>query len=92
VRLPSATAKVYPARLRRADGSAMTASPMPRRTNDADAYRLSRIQAEGWNAAHVIDASALDKLDAAQIEILNPYACDPERTRWSTGFTSALAH
>lgn len=59
--------------------------------NDAEAYRLSRIQAEGWNAAHMIDASALDKLDATQIEILNPYPCDPERTRWRTGFTTAPA-
>ena len=90
MRLPSATAKVHSARLSQTDGSAMTASPMPRGAHD-DAYRLSRIQAEGWNAAHVIDASALDKLDATQVEILNPYACDPERTRWRTGFTSALA-
>jgi hypothetical protein len=87
----SATAKVRQARLRQADGSAVTASPMPGRAHDADAYRLSRIQAEGWNAARVIAASALDKLDATQIELLNPYKSDPERTRWSTGFTSALA-
>ena len=40
----------------------MTAFPMSTRTNDADAYRLSRIQAEGWNAARGIAASALDRV------------------------------
>jgi len=57
-----------------------------------DAYRLSRIQAEGWNAAHRITASTLDKLDGRQIELLNPHKSDPERTRWSAGFANALAH
>jgi hypothetical protein len=59
-------------------------------SSGAEAYRLSRIQAEGWNAAHRVGASTLDKLDIAQIESLNPYAADPERKRWSAGFTSAL--
>ncbi|HEX3945655.1 MAG TPA: hypothetical protein VHW69_16370 [Rhizomicrobium sp.] len=71
----------------------MTASPMRMGANDADAYRLSRIQAEGWNAAHRIAASTFDRLDGTtHIESLNPYKSDPERTRWSIGFTSALAH
>ena len=56
------------------------------------AYRLSRIQAEGWTAAHRIAVSALDKLDGTQIELLNPYKSDPERTRWSAGFANALAY
>lgn len=56
-----------------------------------EAYRLSRIQAEGWNAAHRIAASTLDGPDGMQIEPLNPYAADPERIRWSAGFTSAIA-
>jgi len=92
VSVQSAPAKVRTARLRQAHGSPMTASPMRRRANDGDAYRLSRIQAEGWNAAHRIAASALDRLDGTQIELLNPYKSDPERTRWSTGFSSALAY
>ena len=70
----------------------MTAFPMSTRTNDADAYRLSRIQAEGWNAARGIATSALDRVDGTQIELLNPYKSDPERMRWSTGFRSALTY
>jgi hypothetical protein len=60
--------------------------------SSSEAYRLSRIQADGWNAAHRIGASALDKLDEMQIESLNPYASDPERVRWHAGFASALVY
>jgi len=89
----STPAKVQQARLRRANGSAVTACPMCMGANDAEAYRLSRIQAEGWNAAHRIAARTFDRLDGTtHIESLNPYKSDPERTRWSIGFTSALAY
>jgi lipase chaperone LimK len=67
----------------------MTVSPASTGARD-EAYRLSRIQAEGWNAAHRVAEGTLDRLDATQAESLNPYASDPERTRWSAGFTSAL--
>jgi hypothetical protein len=33
---------------------------------------------------------AWKRIDTTQIESLNPYASDPERTRWRAGFTSAL--
>jgi hypothetical protein len=59
-------------------------------TKTVTAYRLSRVQAEGWNAARRIPSTALDGFDAKKIERLNPYASDPERTRWSAGFESAL--
>ena len=87
---PSPPAKVRRARPRRADASALTGSPVSEGASVGEAYRLSRIQADGWNAAHGAAASTLDKLDETQIESLNPYASDPERTRWSAGFTSAL--
>jgi len=54
-------------------------------------FRLSRIHAEGWNAARRIPASHLADLNANAIEALNPYSSDIERIRWSTGFNSALA-
>lgn len=53
-------------------------------------YRLSRIQAEGWNAARSVSGDDLADFDTAKIEALNPYPADPERARWLTGFKSAL--
>jgi hypothetical protein len=46
------------------------------------AFRLSRIHAEGWNAARV----ARTEEDSEQ---LNPYPAEPERGRWRAGFASA---
>ena len=54
-------------------------------------FRLSRIQAEGWNAARRMTASHLEDLNAKAIEALNPYSEDSERIRWSAGFNKALA-
>jgi hypothetical protein len=54
-------------------------------------FRLSRIQAEGWNAARRIPASNLAELNATAVEALNPYSRDFERIRWRTGFDNALA-
>jgi hypothetical protein len=56
----------------------------------ATAYSLSRVQAEGWNAARRIPSTTLDSFDERKIEGLNPYPSDPERTRWRAGFDSAL--
>jgi hypothetical protein len=49
-------------------------------------FGLSRIHAEGWNAArkHLSDPGD------AKIATLNPYKAAPERERWTAGFTSAL--
>jgi hypothetical protein len=80
------SAKVRSAYSRRA-----SASQVRKASSAGEAYRLSRIQAEGWNAAHRIAATALDTLNGAEIESLNPYASDPERTRWNAGFRSALS-
>lgn len=54
-------------------------------------FRLSRIQAEGWNAARRMPALHLEGLNARAIEALNPYLEDSERIRWSEGFNKALA-
>jgi hypothetical protein len=56
---------------------------------DNDAFRLSRVEAHGWNAAQrVLSGGALP--DAARIAKLNPHASDPERARWLAGFENAL--
>ena len=54
-----------------------------RMTNKADkvSFRLSRIYAEGWNAAR---CATLENRTAA-----NPYQTEPERTRWNEGFAEA---
>ena len=55
-----------------------------------DGFRLSRIQAEGWNAAHAYPSDHLDTLDATAIEALSPYRRGPRKTRWVLGFRSAF--
>lgn len=56
----------------------------------AQSYRLSRIQAEGWNAAHAGPSSDFGDLDVAAIEALSPYHGDPEKARWVAGFRGAF--
>ena len=52
-----------------------------------NAFRLSRIQAEGWNAARKF---LIEEIDEAKIASLNPYREPAEKARWHTGFTGAL--
>ncbi len=54
-------------------------------------FRLSRIRAEGWNAARRISASRLAGLNDEAVAALNPYSKDSERILWRTGFNEALA-
>jgi len=53
-------------------------------TNDVrEAFRLSRIYAEGWNFA---------RMDLPERGITsNPYVGEPERTRWLEGYAKALS-
>jgi len=44
----------------------------------AAAFRLSRVHAQGWNAART-----------APDNRVNPYPADPERARWQAGFNEA---
>lgn len=53
------------------------------------AFDLSRIQAEGWNAARKYLASG-DPGNAVAIAALNPYRGPLERARWYTGFNNAV--
>jgi hypothetical protein len=54
------------------------------------AFRLSRIYAEGWNAARKLSPHEGDDMDMWRVSALNPYAAEPERTRWSEGFVKAI--
>jgi len=46
-------------------------------THEIDAFRLSRVYAQGWNAARKSQKAA------------NPYQAEPERSRWQAGFAGA---
>ena len=48
-----------------------------------EAFRLSRVYAEGWNFARV---TLSEKGITA-----NPYVTEPERTRWREGYAKALS-
>lgn len=56
------------------------------------AFRLSRIYAEGWNAAKALPENEREDLDNSDVQVRNPYPSDPERSRWSEGFTKALGN
>lgn len=56
----------------------------------SETFRLSRIHAEGWNAANRLASGEIDTLDLGKLAKLNPYALEAERARWTTGFTEAL--
>ena len=68
----------------------MTQVPDTMPIGDENSFRLSRIQAEGWNAAHRLPTIARDEVDAAKVDALNPYATASERNRWMAGFVDAL--
>lgn len=44
-----------------------------------DSFRLSRLHAQGWNAARQVGAT----------EQSNPWPAEPERSRWQAGFAGA---
>jgi hypothetical protein len=56
---------------------------------DAEGFRLSRIQAEGWAAARKY-LSGGGGGDEQEIAALNPHRTDAERARWYAGFNSAI--
>ena len=58
---------------------------------DLMAYRLSRVYAQGWNKAHELSSKDRAQVDLCGAEVLNPYAGEPERSRWSEGFSKAFA-
>lgn len=52
-------------------------------------FRLSRVQAEGWSAAHIYLRQG-DPYDDKAIAALNPHKTQAERVRWFAGFNNAL--
>jgi hypothetical protein len=56
-------------------------------TIDRASFHLSRIYAQGWNAARELPANI--RSDSAAIAGLNPHQSEPERTRWNDGFFKA---
>ena len=52
-------------------------------------FHLSRIYAEGWKRAHELSANEIADLDLLRVAALNPYATEPERSRWREGFAKA---
>jgi hypothetical protein len=57
--------------------------------NENTDFLLSRIQAEGWNAAQKYLRSGQPG-DATKIAALNPHRGTEERARWFIGFNSAI--
>jgi hypothetical protein len=57
---------------------------------DVKTFKLSRVHAEGWNAASRLSAEESDSLNSRDVAALNPYATEPERTRWREGFVKGL--
>lgn len=53
------------------------------------AFRLSRIYAQGWNAARRLPEDR--RVDRQTMAQLNPHKSGPERTRWNEGFIEASA-
>ncbi len=50
-------------------------------------FRLSRVYAQGWNAART---SSLRTGPAAKKAIANPHASEPDRSRWAEGYAGGL--
>jgi hypothetical protein len=59
--------------------------------NANDDFRLSRIEAEGWNAAQRYMVEDAGEPDDVRVADFNPYRGDPARRRWAAGFHRAVA-
>jgi hypothetical protein len=53
--------------------------------SDSSAFRRSRIYAQGWNAARELRTGGVLRKD-----VINPYAAEPEKSRWDEGYANAL--
>jgi ribosome modulation factor len=52
-------------------------------------FELSRIFAQGWNAAQSMSSNEFCELGSGRDVAMNPYSDEPERSRWSDGFRKA---
>jgi len=53
-------------------------------------FELSRIYAEGWNAAWKLSPAQATVLERRGVAGLNPYEAGAEQKRWAEGFGRAL--
>lgn len=67
-------------------------APRREETSDDAAFRLSRIYAEGWNAARKMPLLDDSEFGPAGNAVPNPYATEPERARWTEGFVKAIGN
>jgi len=56
----------------------------------ASSRNRRRVLEEGWKAARDLSVEARAGLNLLTMAALNPYAAEPERSRWTEGFTKAL--
>jgi hypothetical protein len=54
------------------------------------AFQLSRVEAQGWNAARRLLMAGASRPGSDRIAKLNPYAEGLERARWALGFKKAF--
>jgi hypothetical protein len=54
------------------------------------AFRLSRLYAEGWNVANKLSSEESSNFSTKKMAALNPYPVDPERAKWSEGFSAFM--
>ena len=66
------------------------ATPTHQESADATSRNRRRVLEEGWKAARSLSAEARAGLNLLTMAALNPYAAEPERSRWTEGFTKAL--
>jgi hypothetical protein len=57
--------------------------------SEIDAFQLSRVYGEGWNAAKKLISEGHIAREA-QSSQLNPYGSGEERDRWAEGFKQGL--
>jgi hypothetical protein len=57
---------------------------------EMNAFQLSRIYAQGWNAAKKLLADGNSGTDESQSRTLNPYRSTQEAARWTAGFEESL--
>lgn len=57
---------------------------------EIDAFQLSRIYAQGWNAAKQQLADGNFAVDKTHAAALNPHRSAQEALRWTKGFEEAL--
>src|SRR5882762_3951578 len=57
---------------------------------EPNAFQLSRVYSQGWNAARKLLAGGESDLDATDAAARNPYRTDQESSRWTKGFMEAL--